>query len=65
MPFGDQNTLLTTKPYNVDITLTCNSESHEQHNFLGPSLEWSESYLRLEIFLTRETGVRKNGWTLS
>ena len=35
MPFGDTNSLLTTKPYNFDIKYQCNSKSYEQHSFCG------------------------------
>ena len=38
MPFLDTNSHLTTKPYNFDIKCSANSESYDQHGFLGPSL---------------------------
>ena len=36
---------LTTKPYNFDIKCQSNSESYDQHVFLGPSLGGGQTFL--------------------
>ena len=45
MLFPDTNSQLTTKPYSFDIKCPGNSESYDQHGFVGTTFRGGQNFL--------------------